>query len=301
MPETQRTTPATRIVRTPNFDIRFPPLPRTVADVTKLVAEMHEEPETARLVRIVDSDPVVAGFVLRRINSAYYGVRRRVGDVQKAVHLLGFEEVCDIVLTSGMMRLQDILHSGEQAGIFDQIMRMSVGTASFSKKLASHLDLFQQSSAFTIGLLHTCGRLVLLYNRPDDYEALWCSNHGGFAPTVTSEQIVFGTDHAELGAKAADSWHLPELVVTMIRQYLTPGHIEDHDLRVLALTLAVSAQACERLCLDRMPASARFEPSAALHLLSKAVRMDAAEIAAFVEENRLEVFEYTHSMVDPDA
>lgn len=299
MPETQRTTPSTRIVRTPNFDIRFPPLPRTVAEVTRLVAEMHEEPETARLVRLVNSDPVVAGSVLRRINSAYYGVRRRVGDIQKAVHLLGFEEVCDIVLTSGMMRLQDILHSGKQAGIFDQVMRMSVGTAFFSKKLASHLDLERQSSAFTIGLLHTCGRLVLLYNRPDDYETLWCSNRCGFAPTVTSEQIVFGTDHAELGAKAAENWHLPDLVATIIRQYPTPGHFEDHDLRVLALTLAVSAQACEKLCLHRMPASGTFEPSAALRLLSKALGRDAAEIAAFMENNRLEVFEYTHSMVDP--
>lgn len=299
MPETQRITPATRIDRKPNFDIRFPPLPRTVAEVTKLVSDKRDVPDTPRLVSVVNSDPVVAGSVLRRINSAYYGVRRRVGDIHKAVHLLGFEEVCDIVLTSGMMRLQDILNSGEQARIFDQIMRMSVGTASYSKKIAAHLNLYQQSSAFTLGLLHTCGRLVLLYNRPDDYEALWCTNDYGFAPTVTSEQIIFGTDHAELGSMAADSWHLPEFVVKVIRQYLTPGHLEDHELRVLGLTLAVSANACERLCLDPSLTEARFEPSAALHLLAKATRTSSDEIVEVVESSWREVFDYTHSMVDP--
>lgn len=301
MTETQRITPATRIDRKPNFDIRFPPLPRTVAEVTKLVAERRDVPDTPRLVAVVNSDPVVAGSVLRRINSAYYGVRRRVGDIHKAVNLLGFEEVCDIVLTSGMMRLQDILNSGEQAKIFDQIMRMSVGTAAFSKKLATHLKLYQQASAFTLGLLHTCGRLVLLYNRPDDYEALWCTNDYGFAPTVTSEQIIFGTDHAELGSMAADSWHLPDFIVEVIRHYLTPGHLEDHELRVIALTLSVSAHACERLCLDPETTEAHYDSPAALHLLAKATMTDPAEISRVVQNSWREVFEYTHSMVDPES
>lgn len=300
MPETQRIIPAPRKERTPNFDIRFPPLPRTVGEVTCLVAEQGEVPDTSRLVGIVDSDPVVASSVLRRINSAYYGVRRRVGDIHKAVHLLGFDEVCDIVLTSGMMRLQDILHSSEQAKIFDQIMWMSVGTASFSKKVAAHLQLNQQSSAFTLGLLHTCGRLVLLYNRPNDYEALWCTNEYGFAPTVTSEQIIFGTDHAELGSMAAASWHLPEFVVKVLREYLTPGHLEDRELRILGLTLAVSAQACERFCVDPSLKGGSFDPSAALHLLARATHTGSDEIVDVIESSRQEVFDYTHSMVGPD-
>lgn len=301
MTETQRLSPAARAGRKPNFDIRFPPLPRSVADVTRLVAEVRDVPDIRRLVDIVNSDPVIAGSVLRRINSAYYGVRRPVGDVHKAVHLLGFEEVCDIVLTSGMMRLQDILPTSDQAKIFDQIMRMSVGTASFAKKLAVHLKLYQQSFAFTLGLLHTCGRLVLLYNRADDYEELWSTNGFGFAPTVTSEQIIFGTDHAELGAMAADSWHLPDFVVEVVREYLTPGHLQDHNLRILGLTLSVSAHACERLCLKPASSEVRYEPPAALHLLARAALGDPAEVADLIESRWREVSRYTRSMVDPDS
>lgn len=299
MIETQRITPATRIESAPNFDIRFPPLPRTVAEVTKLIAEKPEVPDTPRLVSIVNTDPVVAGSVLRRINSAYYGVRRRVGDLQKAVYLLGFEEVCDIVLTSGMMRLQDILNSEEQTRIFEQIMRMSVGTASFAKKIAAHLNLFQQTSGFILGLLHTSGRLVLLYNRPDDYEALWCTNDYGFAPTVTSEQIIFGTDHAELGSMAAESWHLPEFIVDVIRNYLTPGHLHERDLRLLALTLSVSASATERLCLHKAHDEPQLEPTAALHMLAKITETKAEDLIDLIESNWKEINEYTHTMVSP--
>lgn len=298
MAETQSITPATRIERVPNFDIRFPPLPRTVTEVSRLVAEKPDVPDTPYLVSVVNADPVVAGSVLRRINSAYYGVRRRVGSIHKAVYLLGFDEVCDIVLTSGMMRLQDILNSKEQTRIFDQLMRMSVGTASFAKKIALHLKLHQQTSAFTLGLLHTSGRLVLLYNRPEDYEALWWTNDFGFAPTGTSEQIIFGTDHAELGSMAAESWLLPEFIVEVIRHYMTPGHLSDRDLRLLALTLSVSVTAMERLCLHELPSDTPyFEAPAGLHLLAKLAGTAPEAVKELIEANCREVYDYTHSMI----
>jgi HD-like signal output (HDOD) protein len=299
MLDTQRIIPATRLERTPNFDMRFPPLPRTVAEVSKLVSAKADIPDTPLLVQVVNSDPVVAASVLRRINSAFYGVRRRVGDIQKAVFLLGFDEVCDIVLTSGMMKLRDVLNTDEQTRIFEEIMRMSVGTAAYAKKLATYLDLHEQNSAFTTGLLHTVGRLVLLYNRPDDYEALWCTNDYGFAPTVTSEQIIFGTDHAELGALAADSWHLPEFIVKVVRFYLTPGHIEEHNLRILALTLSVAATATERLCIHPGNGDGRaFEATAALHALARNLQFSSAELIDLIESNRDEINSYSHAMVD---
>jgi HD-like signal output (HDOD) protein len=178
-------------------------------------------------------------------------------------------------------------------------MKMSVGTAAYCRKLATHLQLLQHNTAFTVGLLHTVGRLVLLYNRPDDYEALWCTNDYGFAPTVTSEQIIFGTDHAELGALAADSWHLPEFVVKVVRHYLTPGHLEDQELRILALTLSVAAAATERLCIAPSPPSPpKFEPTAALFALARNVQRPPAELAALVESSCKEVTDYIHHMVD---
>lgn len=299
MLDTQRIIPATRLERTPNFDMRFPPLPKTVTEVSTLIAQKSEVPDTPQLVRIVNADPVISTSVLRRINSAFYGVRRRVGDLQKAVFLLGFDEVCDIVMTAGLMKLRDVVNSDEQERIFEQIMRMSIGTAAFCRKLSSHLDIEHQQAGFTLGLLHTMGRLVLLYNRPDDYEALWCTNDYGFAPTVTSEQIIFGTDHAELGALAAESWHLPEMITRIVRHYLTPGQIEEQDLRTMALVLSVSASATERLGITAEGAgTTTFEPTAALHTLARAVQQPAADLVAMIEGSRDEIYTYTHSMVD---
>lgn len=239
--------PATRFEQSPILEIRFPPLPKTVIDVSNLLAEQSQVPDTHRLVEIVNEDPVVAVSVLRRINSAYYGMRRRVGDIQKSVFLLGFLEVCNIVLTAGMMKLKDVLHSNEQEQIFERIMQMSVGTAHYAQELSLFLQLPNRSTAYTAGLLHAVGRLVLLYNKPHDYEALWCTRDDGHAPSIEDERLIFGTDHTQLGALAADRWHLPPDLAFVIAHHRNVGQIEDPDLRDLARAVYVGSEAAQQL------------------------------------------------------
>ena len=260
-------TPATRFDKAPILEIRFPPLPRTVAEVSHLLSEQGQVPDTPRLVEIVNEDPIVAFSVLRRINSAYYGMRRRVGDIQKSVFLLGFLEVCNIVLTAGMMRLRDVLETHEQELIFDKIMQMSIGTAHYAQELSLFLQLPNRSTAFTAGLLHATGRLVLLYNKPHDYEALWCTNTDGHAPSVEDERMIFGTDHAQLGALAAERWHLPPELVSIIAFNGKPDEVKDPDLRDLARAVHVGAEAVQQLDMKE-DVERKFTADEVLHALA---------------------------------
>ncbi|ARA92163.1 hypothetical protein AWN76_002565 [Rhodothermaceae bacterium RA] len=219
MAEDDRSIPATQFPQEPSFDLRFPPLPSTIAEVSRLLTQDSGEPDVQRLADIVNADLVVAASVLRRVNSAYYGLRRRIGDVRQAVFLLGYLEVCNIVLTAGMMKLREVVNTDEQATIFDQILCRSIGAAYYTRKLATLLDLAQASSAFTIGLLQPIGRLVLLYNRPDDYEALWFNGGACLPPSVEQERSIFGTDYTAVGAMALEEWQLPQAYCDVLRHY----------------------------------------------------------------------------------
>ena len=281
----------------PNFEIRFPPLPRTLGEVSRLLAETGDTPDTPRLVEIVNSDPVIGASVLRRINSAYYGMRTRVADIQKGCFLLGFDEVCDIVLTAGMMKLGDIFETESQSDIFEQIMEMSVGAAAYNKHLAHELGLKERGFAFSTGLLYTVGRLVLLYNRPSDYEALWYTTESGKPPTVTSEQIIFGTDHAVLAARAAENWQLPADAAAVIRNYLTPGHIDKFEIRVLALSLSVASAATEHFFINGHQIDEEFSPPAALYALARQLQVPPEDIVELLSARREEVARFIQSMV----
>lgn len=288
--------PATRLDLSADLDIEFPPLPRTVAEVSQLLAERQTDPDTPRLVQIVHSDPVVATAVLRRINSAYYGTSRQIYDIRRAVLLLGFDEVCDIVVASAMVKLREVLDEGEQEHLYEQILRLSLGTAIFAKCIATFLEMPHQERAFTTGLMHSIGRLILLYNRPADYEALWYTNDRGSIPSTTSEQIIFGIDHTELGARAAEEWHLPRFIADTIRYYLVPGRLKDPDLHVMALNISAAAAAAEQFCLKRDSTSV-FRPNAAFFALAKMRDTPSAELIDFVENTCGEASRYVASML----
>lgn len=297
MIDLQAPTPATRTGEEPDLDMQFPPLPRTVAEVSRLISQNAEVPDTPKLAEIVYSDPVVAGSVLRRINSAYYGLRRRIADLEKAVFLLGFDEICDIVLTTGLLQLRDLLSSERQTGIFEALMRQSLNCASLTKRLADHLGLENRGSAFTLGLLHNAGRLVFLYNRADEYEALWCANEHGFAPNAILEQSTFGTDHAALGARAADHWNMPAFIIDVIRHYPTPGRLQDQELRKSALLLSLTAGVADRLCMEGAVTQQHIDSISALHLLAKCIQLPAAELVSVIEESAADVLAYSAAMI----
>lgn len=283
--------PATRFDQSPILELQFPPLPRTAAEVAHMLSERGELPDTPRLVEIVNQDPVVAASVLRRINSAYYGMRRRIGDIQKAIFLLGFLEVCNLILTASMLKLRDVLHTEAQERMFDQIMHVSVGAAHYAREIAVFLDLPARATAFSAGLMVTTGRLVLLYNKPHDYEALWCTTTDGFAPSAEEERVIFGTDHASLARLAGESWNLPPDIVTVIGSYLEPDQIQDRAVRALATTVRVGVNAVTQLDMTPNPMR-KLVPPIQLYDLAELRGVEPDSLVDLIETSAPTAFEW---------
>jgi len=286
---------------TPDFNLRFPALPKTLEEVSKLISERTELPDTPRLADIVRADPIIAAFVLRRVNSVHHGVRRSVGDVRKAVRLLGYQEVINIALAVGMMQLEAFMATEVRTTIFQDIMKASIGAAYFAQELAVSLRLPQKNKAFIAGLQHSVGRLVLLYNRPRDYEALWDATPNDFAPRASDERKTFGTDHCELGARALKWWNYPNTITAVIRNYLRPGALKDRSLRGLALALSVAVSASEQVCLSmtEKKGQAFFTPPPATHALARMTRKSSAYLIDLVESKREQALDYIGTMLRP--
>lgn len=230
-----------------DFDLRFPPLSRTVAEVSDLLGA-NGMPDTDRLINIVHMDPLVVASVLKRINSAFYGMRQQFQDIRKAILMIGFIEVCNIVLASGYVGLRKEMNSDAQTKIIERIMRVSIGSGFFADLISQHLRLPEKSSAFTAGLLHNVGRFVLLYNVPDAYERLFREHPDQYIPSAEAEINMMGIDHSSIGAIAAQHWNFPELVTSLIESYQKPGQLTEANHRTLALVLAASSSMAQQLC-----------------------------------------------------
>lgn len=288
----------------PSFqiDMQFPPLPGTVAGVSQILAEGSESPDLHELAEVVSADPVIAAAILRRVNSAHYGLRTTVGNVHQAVGLLGFLRVCNIALTTGMLQLERAFASDEQAYLFHEVMRASVGAAFFGEHLAQEINPSLKGKAYTAGLLHAVGRLVFLYNRPDDFEALWFVTEDHFGPRISEEKKIFGVNHATLGAWAAKVWGLPDYISQVLHACQHPEEAEDN--RTLVLILAVAVSAIEQLCLDLRVSDGvveegghPFSAPSALMLLARQENINPMALVRQIIEGQEKALDYIEIML----
>lgn len=291
--------PATHSLRsTAVSDLKFPPMPQTLTDIMRLRAEGAADVE--RLIEVVKNDPGIAASVLRRVNSAYYGLSRKVSQVDKAIGLLGYKEVYGLALAA-VVRQAFAFQGTEEAGaIYRHIMRHSVATATIARKLAEQISPIATETAFTTGLLHQLGRLLLLSAVPRPYAELWLRLSPAkdtstlVSPTPAMERFVFKTDYTQLGLVLAQHWGLPEEMMSVIRSHHDPDGIDAPFVRGLALMVAVG----HAVSVELFEPASRTETIAGLLCdLAETRKMKPEKLHHLIDSHRDEARDFAESMM----
>ena len=221
----------------------LPSPPRTLVD---LVAALNCEDASARSVSaVIESDPAVTAKVLQLVNSSAYTVGRTVSNVGQAVAMLGLPTVRGLVLMHDLIRTFDV--PGDLPGQWLQRLTLhSVETSRLCRMLAGGREW--ESDAFTAGLLHEVGQLVLASVRPREFAAAlesWPAPEGEEpAYLYTAESRIVGMSHIGAGADLLRFWGLPEPVIEAVAAHaggLRTGTAEDAPSAVVLAHLVVEA------------------------------------------------------------
>ena len=181
----------------------LPGVARRVIQVTD-----REDFSADDLSSVLATDAALTAKLLRLGNSAFYGYPRRITTVRDAVVLIGFRAVRSTAIATAIM---DIF-PGHEEGPFniDLFWGHSVAAGVMGELLAKETRQAKPEDAFTAGVLHDIGRLVLNQYEPEAFgRAVWIAINDGVPLNVAEEQ-VFGYGHAELGAQLAQRWNFPE-------------------------------------------------------------------------------------------
>ena len=219
---------------TDTLDVSFPTLPTTIEEVEELIATGQTDPD--QLIEIVKHCPSTSVNVLRRANSAYYGLRHEVESVEQAVRLLGFIEVTSIVILEGANKMRDQLTN--HTGLLDRILHASIFTGRFTQQLTRQLDLDDEwvHLAFSVGLIHVMGRLVLLYSAPDQYAPL-ADEQEAVLPAAEDERRLFGESHRTLALRAGEHWGLSDRICAVLRGAVALSELPTGRRRTVAVAL----------------------------------------------------------------
>lgn len=186
-----------------------------------LMTEMERpDPSVARIASIIANDPGLAAKVLQLINSAYFGLRAHVSDPETAVRLLGFETTRSLALAVHVYARLRGSRTVDPARIWEHCAR----TGRLARQVARHLRLSERcsSEAFTAGLLHDVGKLILA-DAIDEYADATAAGHAEGLDDAGAETRAFGSNHAQVGACLFGLWGLPYGIVEAIAWHHAPG------------------------------------------------------------------------------
>jgi HD-like signal output (HDOD) protein len=167
----------------------------------------------AELVRLVKSDPAIAGELLKFSNSASFARSQPIVSISDAVTTLGARQVGVIVTAFTIYHDNRIGTCIE----FDYEKFWSRALASaISAQALSKYAKFSAEECFTAGLLSTLGELALASIFPQRYGEIISMPNIGFRGRLNLEREAFGNDHKELNATMLMEWGLPLEIVTAI-------------------------------------------------------------------------------------
>lgn len=223
---------------------RIRDLPSLSAVVVELMASMEQEDtDVNSLAGKIALDQSLAAKTLRLANSSFYGMSAKVTTIHQAISVLGFHSIRTLVTACSITA--SFSSSGGAAGFnFQAFWRHSVASAVCARLLARHLGL-NPDTAFTAGLLHDIGSLVLATRFTAQYEEMLAYRAAHDCYLIEAERAVFGLDHAAVGSALAGWWKFPAAMQGAVADHHLDSHAGPPSLGLVVHAANVLAHALD--------------------------------------------------------
>lgn len=195
----------------------MPTLPVIAMRVNEVIADPNAT--STEIAAILKQDQVLTAKILRLVNSSYYAVPGGVSDVQKALAFLGFNTVAQLVLSLSVFSM--FSKFGDDSLTMKDFWMHALAVAVCSEGIAKRWKLAKPEEAFTCGLLHDIGKLVIYEVDRDRLTFVLKKAREGKKGFIEVERENDLLSHAYIGEMMATRWGLPQVVRQAIRYHHT--------------------------------------------------------------------------------
>ncbi len=266
----------------------FPTLPTVYLQIVDTLRS--PDASAADVAQAISGDVAIVAKLLQIANSAYYGFDEKVTDIKQAVSFIGMRSVKNLVLA--MKVFGDIGKSDEQREQISQLLGHSIGVAISAQRIAllETGDEAAGEEAYTAGLLHDIGRLLLITAAPRQFKNARALARESRITEFEAENQIVGCNHAELGAYLLGRWGMPAAIVDATARHHAPADSADRFFSPLAAVHVANALEWERVPARAGRPEARCDETylsaigrlAKLELWREATLLSASEFSARV-------------------
>lgn len=224
----------------------------TLPEVTLRIIELVEDPSSTAqdLHKVISNDPALCSRILKVVNSAFYGLPRQIGSINRAIVLLGLNAVKNISIAASLSKM---FRGGQLCPQFSahDLWNHSIAAAACSKLISDELKLGLPDEAFLAGLIHDIGVMVEMQADRQKliqvFESLSFDDNG--LPTKDLREVeadIFGANHEQFGAGLCEAWKFPKSFAFVAGHHHDPGTLSSAN-----RTLANVVQVADCICAEQ--------------------------------------------------
>ena len=215
-----------RIVRTLNqLDQDLPTIPVVLSQVMSLTAS--DTSSVQDLTKILNQDQALTARILRVANSAYYGLRNKVTTIERAVVTLGFDMVRNLAASASFIHYFSSQNQHKDFPL-NQFWVHATAVGVYSSTLARERGGVDHGDAFTAGILHDIGKLVMLVNLAKEFGQVLERVARDEMDFHEAEMAELGVGHDFVGGLILRRWNIPETLASAVEKHHKPLEAEDN-------------------------------------------------------------------------
>lgn len=221
---------------------RMKQLPSLPTLYTQVVTELQKPDASIEFVaRLIATDPMMAAKILQVVNSPFFGLTSEITEPAAAVMFLGTERTKSLVLLAKVF--SQFEKSKCEGFSQEQLWRHSMATGAFARSImmTETRNARLADMAFTAGLLHDVGKLLLAANLPAEYSGLIAQASRRNLSESEIEKEALGATHAELGACLLGLWSLPIPILHAVAWHHQPSLGPEKEFSILTAVHAANA------------------------------------------------------------
>ncbi len=196
-------------------------------DIYFHIMEVLNNPRSSasHAAEVVSKDVGLSAKLLKLVNSPLYGFPSKIDTIQRAVTLVGSNELSMLAL--GVSVVQYFSDMPEDFIDMESFWKHSIACGIFAKIIAGQTYGLSEERFFIGGLIHDLGRLVLIKNSPGTAVRIFHQARQENQVTQHVEQELLGYDHAFLARLILNQWKFPDSLAQMIGNHHSPMEAEN--------------------------------------------------------------------------
>lgn len=193
---------------------KIPQIPEVVRTVINQLGNPNAE--LLDIAKNVEKEQVLVLKILRLVNSAHFGLSRKIGSIDEAITMLGLNQLKTLVIASGIVSVVPQLEH------FDvkQSWRNSFRTAGHAKWLATQSGL-AADIAYTAGLISNLGNILIHIGSPREANEIDQHVKAG-SPRLETEKKRLGFTSQAVCAELCRRWKFADELIETIEQSAEP-------------------------------------------------------------------------------